>query len=125
MREVAEARGVSIGDEGIAEVIDAMVRWLEASSSVKRVLASKKVLREKVVTVMRKHFDFDRVDEAPRRKVEFSEPLVMTSPRQTAIELLRLSHAEPLEQVELEMEQNPLLEEAEETFDASETSERK
>jgi RNA polymerase sigma-54 factor len=56
-------------------------------------------------------------DESPRRVIP-SKPLAMTPQLQQAIKLLQLSHMELVAQVQREMEQNPLLEQPDETAEA-------
>jgi RNA polymerase sigma-54 factor len=59
----------------------------------------------------------DPAHEESLRRVSPSKPWVMTPELQQAIRLLQLSHKELVAQVQLEMEQNPLLEQPDETVE--------
>src|SRR3989442_8723676 len=52
-----------------------------------------------------------------KQQLKLTQQLVMTPQLQQAIKLLQLSRMELLEQVQVEMEQNPLLEQPDETTD--------
>jgi RNA polymerase sigma-54 factor len=109
MHEVAKARGFSVGEDGITDLVTAMVRRIETMANVTGNPPRNVLLRSKVVSVLAKHLEVDAGQEDARPKLRLSKPLVMTPQLQQAIRLLQLSHEELMVQVQQEMEQNPFL----------------
>jgi RNA polymerase sigma-54 factor len=109
MHEVAKARGFRVGEDGITDLVTAMVRRIETTANVMGNPPRNLLLHSKVVSVLAKHLEVDPRQDEPRPKLKLSKPLVMTPQLQQAIRLLQLSHEELVAQVQEEMEQNPLL----------------
>ncbi len=58
-REMADARGFKMGDEGVAHVVNQMIEFLLLSRNVEEVFAGDDVLRPKVLAVMKKYLDLE------------------------------------------------------------------
>ena len=70
-REMADARGFKMGDEGIEYVINQMIEFLLISRNVEEVFAADNVLRQKIYAIMKKHLDVDdEIDKEARARLK-------------------------------------------------------
>jgi DNA-directed RNA polymerase specialized sigma54-like protein len=113
MQEVAEARGVRVGDAGVEDVVDRLAGAVKASPNVKRVFAPDEVVRDEFFDCMKRHLEVD-LDQEVRPRIRLLKPFVMTTQLHRAIKLLQLSDLELLAVVQHEIQVNPFLEYANE-----------
>ena len=109
-REMAAVGGFRLGDEGVADVIDRMVRWLSTSQSVSTGFAADEGVRQKILAVFKQHLERIHARGRDLRSTQSSRRLVMTPELKQALRFLQLSLRELVAEVEWMVEQNSVLE---------------